>query len=203
MKVLALDAMGVIYQSGDDVVELLVPYIRKHREESAERIKSLYHQCSLGAFASSVFWEQLGLSPETEDDYLSNHCLVSGTKEFIADARESFDRIWCLSNDVSEWSITLRRTFDLETLFDGFVISGDVKTRKPSPEMYEAFCVISKSKPEEILLIDDRPGNVFAAKSCGMESLLFGEQSEPIQGLPHARDYSELRSMILTPSPEN
>jgi FMN phosphatase YigB (HAD superfamily) len=203
MKILALDAMGVIYQSGDDVAELLVPYICKHREESAERIKSLYHQCSLGAFASSVFWEQLGLSPETEDDYLSNHCLVSGAKEFIADARESFDMIWCLSNDVSEGSFTLRRAFDLETLFDGFVISGDVKIRKPSPEMYEAFCAISRSKPEEILFIDDRPGNVFAAKSCGMKSILFGEQSEPIQGLPHAHDYSELRSMILTPSPEN
>ena len=203
MKTLALDAMGVIYQTGDDVAELLVPYVCQHSETSAERVKNLYHQCSLGEFTSSVFWEQAGLPPEVEDDYLCMHGLVDGVKEFIADAREHFDEIWCLSNDVSEWSVKLRRSFDLEPLFDGFVISGDVKTRKPSAEIYETFCSISNSRPEEVLFIDDRASNVFAAKRCGMKSILFGKQVEPTQGLPHAQDYSELRRMILTPSPEN
>ena len=29
-QTLILDAMGVLYQAGDDVAELLVPFVRKH-----------------------------------------------------------------------------------------------------------------------------------------------------------------------------
>jgi putative hydrolase of the HAD superfamily len=194
--VLALDAMGVIYQAIDDVDELLVPFLSKHIEVNHSHMESLYHQCSLGMFSSSFFWQQLGLSPDVEDDYLSNHQLVSGVKEFIMWARNHFDSVWCLSNDVSEWSIKLREMFELKSLFDGTVISGDVNARKPSPEIYEALCNASNSRPEDIFFIDDRPENVLAAIECGMKSIVFGKQPNPVEGLPHVNDYAELKNMI-------
>ncbi|RKZ68469.1 MAG: hypothetical protein DRQ48_08695 [Gammaproteobacteria bacterium] len=203
MKVLALDAMGVTYKAGDDVAELLVPFVTKRSEVSVSRIEELYHQCSLGEFSSSVFWERLELSTSIEDEYLANHRLVNGVKEFIADARANFDSIWCLSNDISEWSIKLRQMFALESIFDGFVISGDIKSRKPSPESYKALFAASNANPEDILFIDDRPKNVLAAINHGMKSILFGKQSEPTNGLEHAHSYSNLRNMTLLSSQPN
>jgi FMN phosphatase YigB (HAD superfamily) len=196
MKVLALDGMGVLYQAKDDVAELLVPFISKYNEVNISHMENIYYQCSLGKFSSSFFWEQIGLSPDLEDEYLSNHKLVSGVKEFIVMARNHFESIWCLSNDVSEWSIKLREMFELKSLFDGTVISGDVKMRKPSPQIYQALCDASNSRAEDILFVDDRSENVLAAIKCGMSSILFGEQPKPIQGLTHAKDYTELKHMI-------
>lgn len=196
MKVLALDAMGVIYQARDDVAELLVPFLSKLGKVNVSDIEKLYHQCSLGKFSSSFFWQQLGLSHDVEDEYLSNHQLVSGVKEFIVTVRSHFDSVWCLSNDVSEWSIKLREMFELKSLFDGTIISGDVKIRKPSHEIYKALCDASNSRPEDILFIDDRPENVVAAIDCGMKSILFGEQPKPLEGLSHVNDYAELKNMI-------
>jgi FMN phosphatase YigB (HAD superfamily) len=196
MKVLALDGMGVLYQAKDDVAELLVPFISKYNEVNISHMENIYYQCSLGKFSSSFFWEQIGLSPDLEDEYLSNHKLVSGVKEFIVMARNHFESIWCLSNDVSEWSIKLREMFELKSLFDGTVISGDVKMRKPSPQIYQALCDASNSRAEDILFVDDRSENVLAAIKCGMSSILFGEQPKPIQGLTHAKDYTELTHWI-------
>ncbi len=197
MKILALDAMGVIYKAGDDVADLLIPFVSKRSEVGISKIEELYHQCSLGEFSSTVFWNRLGLSPSIEDEYLANYQLVSGVKEFITEARVSFDSIWCLSNDISEWSIKLRQMFELEPLFDGFIISGDIKSRKPSPAIYEALFSATSASPEDILFIDDRPKNIHAAINQGMESILFGKQSEPNNGIAHASSYSKLKGMLL------
>ena len=46
---LVLDAMGVIFASADDVVDLLQPFIMSHGGESnPERVSDLYIQASLG-----------------------------------------------------------------------------------------------------------------------------------------------------------
>lgn len=196
MRILALDAMGVIYRAGDDVAQLLIPFVRKRSNADVARIEELYHRCSLGEFSSASFWEQLGLAPAVEDEYLGGHRLVEGVGEFIAEAAELFDAVWCLSNDVSEWSIKLRELFSIDQLFDGCVISGDVKARKPSAEIYGALCALACVRPQDVLFIDDRSKNVIAAKDYGFEAILFGEQPGPVRGLPHAQDFSELRSMV-------
>jgi hypothetical protein len=49
MKTLALDAMGVIYPAGDDVAELLCPFVREHgRVSDDNRIEALYREVNLG-----------------------------------------------------------------------------------------------------------------------------------------------------------
>ena len=121
MKVLALDAMGVIYQACDDVAELLVPFICDRKDVVSHVIEDLYHKCSLGQFSSSSFWEKVGLDISVEDEYLNGHKLIDGVREFVEEVKEYYDSIWCLSNDVSEWSIKLRQKHNLESLFDGFI----------------------------------------------------------------------------------
>lgn len=197
MKVLILDAMGVIYQAGDDVAELLVPFICDRTNICPAVIEELYHKCSLGEFSSSSFWQKVGLDISVEDEYLNGHKLIDGVKEFIGEAKEYFDSIWCLSNDVSEWSIKLRQKHNLEPLFDGFVISGNVHSRKPAKEIYEALFSLSGAKPNEVIFIDDRPQNVITAMDLNMESILFGSQQGVVGDLRLASDFSELKSMLI------
>lgn len=78
---LVLDAMGVIYRAGDDVVELLIPYLRGKgcRLPDAE-IEGLYRVASLGEMTSSKFWSRCGVDGN-DADYIANHSLSPGLRE--------------------------------------------------------------------------------------------------------------------------
>ena len=109
MKTLVLDAMGVIYKVGDDVGELLCPFIHENGGLSDDsEIETIYREASLGHLSAREFWERVKINPALEDDYLLRHQLSDGLLDFLPQARQRFASIWCLSNDVSEWSRKLR-----------------------------------------------------------------------------------------------
>lgn len=177
-KVLVLDAMGVIYRSGDDVVELLIPFIRTHGRRSAsdEEISDAYRQASFGRLSSCDFWIGLGCDPLDEDEYLAQHGLQTGLLQFLARARDEFEQIWCLSNDVSEWSAKLRSRHQLEPWFRGWLISGDVGLRKPSPLIYSLLSERVGVAGAELLFVDDRRPNLEAAAALGWGTVHFDLQ---------------------------
>ena len=54
MKILVLDAMGVIYSVGDDVRDLLCPFIEeKGGTKDVPKIERLYHSASLGNMSAA------------------------------------------------------------------------------------------------------------------------------------------------------
>jgi 2-haloacid dehalogenase len=57
--------------------------------------------------------------------------------------------------------------------FDGRVVSGDEKTRKPFPEFYHRLLDRYQVKPQEALFIDDNLRNVAAAEALGIRSIHF------------------------------
>ena len=59
--ILILDAMGVLYEAGDDVAELLVPFVGKHGRSdlSAEAIDRDYVEASLGRMGPDAFWRRM------------------------------------------------------------------------------------------------------------------------------------------------
>ena len=129
---LVLDAMGVLYQSADDVGELLIPFVREQGGVDDEaRIQAYYHQASLGQLSPDKFWQKLRLDPAVEDDYLRRHTLSPGLYEMLKHAKSHNWKIWCLSNDIGRWSKKLRVQFELDQYFDGTIISSDVRLRKP------------------------------------------------------------------------
>ncbi len=83
-KILVLDAMGVIYKSGDDVGELLIPFIQSKGSQVAEEvIEDAYMQASLGVITAKEFWKKVNLSDEIEDQYLMKHEITFGLYEFL------------------------------------------------------------------------------------------------------------------------
>jgi FMN phosphatase YigB (HAD superfamily) len=137
MTALVLDAMGVIYSVGDDVADLLCPFIEeKGGLLDRGRIEALYHEASLGRMSAEAFWRAVDIDPTLEDEYLQRHTLSHGLLQFLEATKPEVASLWCLSNDVSEWSRKLRERFGLTGLIDGFLISGDVGTRKPDTRIF-------------------------------------------------------------------
>ncbi len=82
-------------------------------------------------------------------------------------------KTYALTNWSAEtFPIALER-FDFLHWFDGRVVSGEEKTRKPFPEFYRILLERYAVKPEEALFIDDNLRNVKAAESINIPSIHF------------------------------
>ena len=129
--VLVLDAMGVMYRAGDDVAELLIPFLQARGVRDVDEVERLYMEASLGKRSSASLWRAFNLDPSVEDEFLDGHELVPRLKDFLVGVQPFVEGMWCLSNDVTEWSNKLRRRFDLDRYLDGFIISGDLEYASP------------------------------------------------------------------------
>ena len=82
-------------------------------------------------------------------------------------------KIYALTNwQIGLFDIALVR-YNFLHWFDGRVVSGEEKTRKPFPEFYQRLLDRYSVKPEEALFIDDNLRNVKAAEELGIKSIHF------------------------------
>ncbi len=176
-KWIIFDAMGVIFEVGDDTNDLLVPYIQKRNDMiSAEKINEMYLKASLGKISSFDFWKELGFCneyPEIEREYLDT-CLTIDP-DFIGTARTLVKNYYLaiLSNDVKEWSNYLRTKFGLNSLFKIIIISGEVGYRKPDKRIYDILLERIQSSPSNCVFIDDRAKNLLSASEIGIKTIRF------------------------------
>lgn len=174
LKVLVLDAMGVIYSVGDDVRDLLCPFVgEKGGTKDISKIGRLYHSASLGNISAPDFWEAVGLAPRLEDEYLQRHKLTDGLIDFLEAVNSRGCEVWCLSNDVSEWSRKLRVRFGLDKYFRGFIISGDVGVRKPELAIFDRLIGQLAVSPRDAAFVDDQRKNLDSAAELGFNTILF------------------------------
>ena len=187
-RCLVLDAMGVIFRAGDDVAELLIPFVMNRGGcVDASAISTAYIDASLGRIDPDQFWRRVDLEPSVEDAYLATHELMPGIDAFVAIAQQNGMPIWCLSNDVARWSAKLRARFGLDRVLAGVVISSDVGCRKPDAAIFRALLERSGYRADDLLFVDDRPANVDAATALGIRSQLFD-----------ASGFAELSERIVT-----
>jgi hypothetical protein len=84
VRVFVLDGMGVIYSAGDDVRDLLCPFVaEKGGTVDAAKVGQIYREASLGQISSVEFWKGVGLDPRLEDEYLHRHHVTTGVVEFL------------------------------------------------------------------------------------------------------------------------
>jgi 2-haloacid dehalogenase len=67
--------------------------------------------------------------------------------------------------------------YDFLHWFDGRVVSGEEKTRKPFREFYKLILDRFRLTPQETIFIDDSVRNAKAAEDMGLQTILF--QSPP------------------------
>lgn len=176
-KWIILDVMGVIFEVGDDVNDLLVPYVRKRNSlASPDKINKLYIEASLGKMSSFDLWEELGFMddyPDIEKDCLDTCLTIDPEFRDIALSLARSYSLAILSNDVKEWSDYLRSRFHLNELFEAVVISGEVGYRKPDERIYTILLDRIGLDALSCVLIDDRSKNLRIASQLGMKTIQF------------------------------
>ena len=82
-------------------------------------------------------------------------------------------KIYALTNWSSETFPIAVNRYEFLNWFDGIVVSGVEKIRKPAPEFYQLLLDRHLVKPEESVFIDDNYRNVLAAEKMGITSIHF------------------------------
>lgn len=99
---------------------------------------------------------------------------IEGTPEIFRQLKDSGKyKIYALSNWSAETMEIAFSQFDFLDWFDGMVISGLEKMRKPEPAFYQLLLSRYNVKPEEALFIDDNKRNITAAEKLGIKSIHF------------------------------
>jgi 2-haloacid dehalogenase len=99
---------------------------------------------------------------------------IHGSVELFRKLKDSGKyKLFALTNwNACLFEIALVR-YDFLQWFDGRVVSGEEKMRKPDPEFYKILETRYGMKPEEALFIDDNLRNIKAAKELGMHVVQF------------------------------
>jgi 2-haloacid dehalogenase len=96
------------------------------------------------------------------------------TVEIFKDLKESGKyKIYALTNWSAETFPVALERFEFLHWFDGIVVSGAEKMRKPAPEFYQLLLARHEVKAEEALFIDDNYRNILAAEKLGIQSIHF------------------------------
>jgi 2-haloacid dehalogenase len=96
------------------------------------------------------------------------------TVEILKELKDSGKyKIYALTNWSAETFPVALERFEFLHWFDGIVVSGVEKMRKPAPEFYQVLLDRHEVKVEEALFIDDNYRNILAAEKLGINSIHF------------------------------
>ncbi len=182
MQAIILDMYGVIVkQTGDD----FVPYVQQRFPNlTMEDIYTPWFKADVGELTSLEVWETLGFQGDLdkiEKEYLDTIELNDGFIEFINAVKGKY-KLAIISNDSSRWSCYLREKFDLNKYFDIVSISGDLKMKKPDERIFRLTGEKLGVQPEDCFYVDDRRGNLEAAKRIGMKPVLLNSRKVCYEG---------------------
>ncbi len=87
-------------------------------------------------------------------------------------------RIYALTNWSAETFPVALARFEFLHWFDGIVVSGEEKTRKPFPEFYQILFDRYGVAPERTVFIDDNLRNIKAGEALGLRGIHFRSAEE-------------------------
>lgn len=104
---------------------------------------------------------------------------IEGTVDIFRELKATNQyKIYALTNWSGEtFPIALQR-FEFLNWFDGIVVSGDEKNRKPFPSFYQVLLDRYNINPDTALFIDDNLRNIHAAEQMGIPSIHFTSAEE-------------------------
>ena len=107
--------------------------------------------------------------------------------------------IGLLSNDVTEWSLYLRKKHQLGC-FTTVVVSGQVGCRKPEPQIYEILLKQTGALPGSCIFVDDRLRNLRTAHELGIRIIHFqrAEDSGAFSADARITSFSQLEDAVAT-----
>lgn len=188
--VVALDGMGVLYREGNDIHEILVPFVREMGSTVTEdEIVARSRALSLGRMTTADFWRSLGIdgdANELDEAYLSRFQLSPGVIKFLRTLRDQGVQVACVTNDATSWANKLKSKHSLEGLIDPWVMSGAVGVRKPDRPIFEVLRRVTGQPPSLIMVVDDALANLDAAREYGYQTAWFAPGATVEESNGHA-----------------
>jgi 2-haloacid dehalogenase len=99
---------------------------------------------------------------------------IPATVEILDEIRKSGKhKLYALTNWSAQTFPWALDNFEFLHWFEGIVVSGVEKTRKPHPEFYQILFDRYKVNPATSLFIDDNPANISGGKKVGLHTIHF------------------------------
>ncbi len=150
-------------------------------------------------------WQEIDRGKVPEDEILAEACaeapryeasirrIYSGAAEAVSQnsyapallrsLKKLGYRIYILSNYGKTFFEDRLSCFEFLNYVDGRVVSYEVHSVKPEPEIYEALLERYKIRPEEAVFFDDLPQNLEAARRFGLSTVLVTGYESIVEGL--------------------
>ena len=164
------------------------------------------HAYDLGRLNGTTFWQQiskdaaLALTPAEVDRLIENDVLMWSTLNeamllWVQAVQNVGFKTAILSNMGEELLGYMRQEFGWLGRFDHHTWSCELGIAKPDPAIYRYTCEKVAVAPGDALFLDDKPENIAAAESVGMQAILFTD----VEALQAELDRRGL--LTLLPSP--
>jgi 2-haloacid dehalogenase len=114
---------------------------------------------------------------------------VEGTLAILKSIKKKgLHRLLAITNWSAETFPIARRKFPFLDWFEGIVVSGEIKSRKPSPYIFQYAIETYQINPSRALFIDDTQENVDIAQSMGFQCIYFENATKLLKDLQNKMD---------------
>ena len=200
MKTIILDMYGVIIKDPEGG---LMPFINRTFPNLTDYdVYQHWKKANIGGLSSLDFFQKVGFKGDIskiESEYLNSIEIDETFYEAVSVIRNDY-RLALLSNDLTEWSTYLRNKFELNDFFDLIIVSGNVKMKKPDPQIFEHILCKLDQPAHDCIFVDDRIMNLAAAQRLGINTVLFNRTNASYDG-KMIYSFSELTDLLYQPEP--
>ncbi len=133
----------------------------RNRQEAVDELIAKFPDKALYITAYKTRWMEMFSGP------------IHESVDILMDMKRRGYPLYALSNWNDETFQIALKEFPFLRLFDGRIVSGEVKLLKPDHAIYKLLLDTYQLNPRESLFIDDRAENVAAAREVGLEAIRF------------------------------
>lgn len=108
---------------------------------------------------------------------------VEGTASLVRRLKEAGYHVYGLTNWSMETYPMIRDCYEVFSLFEGVVVSGEESLLKPDEKIYRCLLERYSLKAEESVFLDDNADNVAGAEAVGMAAIRFESAAQAEQEL--------------------
>ena len=179
IRALVFDCFGVLYQGSRNYLFDRTP-TAKHDELHDLNVASDYGFVSYNEYVRQAS-ALASLGPdELERIFSAEHQRNEQLVTYVRYARDRGFKTALLSNVGRDVMDRLFAPSEQAELFDAVVLSSDVASIKPHPQMYETVAMRLEVEPEACVMIDDIQTNVDGALAVGMQGVCFVSTEQTI-----------------------
>ena len=143
-------------------------------------------------------WETVGRQRlQRERELIALQPPLPGVVQALRDARRLGLKVGLASSSDCEWITGHLRRLGLTDYFDCIMGSDDVRLTKPDPELYTRALAGLDLQPEQVIVFEDSPNGVWAAKKAGLFSVAV--PTEMTRRLPMEHADMRLKSLADLP----